>query len=297
MDLSRAKTVLIFAFLCLNILLLYQIWADEAGSNPVFFGDEEKVSRLEVALRKANLLLDIDLPRGGMRVAHMDVMPWQFGAEEVIHMLWKALAVGKDDATGQQRILEIIKNDNKDPHSFLFGGYELLLPGDGEGPLILRGAFAGLSPEQLRTVTEGFVERIPFLQDFVYDYTRSGDNVTVVSYRQEFAGFPLYAGHLQFRHEGAGTINSRTDMHIYRLSPLGFAEQQREVIPPATALWRFLETYRGNNGHTAAIVEISLGYYSEEHAAQLWEIAPVWRIRLDNGEVYFINAFTGYREG
>jgi len=295
MDLSRAKTVLIFTFLCLNIILLYQIWASEAGGSPVLFGEEEKASQLEAALQQANLFLNIDLPRGGMRVAHLEVTPWQPDPAEAIHMFWNALAEGEDAAARQQRILEIIKNDNKDPHSFLFGGYELILPGD--GPLILRGAFAGLPTEQLRTAAEGFIEQIPFLNDFVYDYKISGDNVTALYYRQAFAGFPLYAGYLQFRHIGAGTKSSYVDVYIYRLSPLGFAEQEREVIPPATALWRFLETYRGENGHAAAIVEFSLGYYSEEYAAQLWEIAPVWRIRLDNGEVYFINAFTGYREG
>lgn len=294
MDLSRAKTVLIIAFLCLNILLLYQIWADEAGRNPIFFGEEEKVSRLETALQQANLLLDIDLPRGGMRVAHLEVMPWQPDAAGIIHMFWDALAEGREDAARQQRILEIMENDSRNPHSFLFGNYELILQGDG---LILRGAFSGLSPEQLSSAAESFVKRIPFFEDFVYDYTRSGDDLTAIYYRQEFGGFPLYAGQLQFRQEGAGSINSRTDIHFYRLAPLGFADQQREVIPPATALWRFLETYTGENGHVAAIVGLTLGYFSEEHAAQLWEIAPVWRIRLDNGEVYYINAFTGYREG
>jgi hypothetical protein len=273
MDLSRAKTVLILTFLCLNIVLLYQIWADEAGDSPVLFGGEEKASQLEAALQQANLFLNITLPRGGMRVAHLEVTPWQPDPAEVIHIFWNALAEGEDTAARQQHIL----------------------PGD--GPMILSGVFAGLPPGQLRTAAQAFVEQIPFLNDFVYDYIISGDNVTALYYRQEFAGFPLYAGYLQFRHEGAGTKDSRVDVYIYRLSPLGFAEQEREVIPPATALWRFLETYTGENGQAAAIVEFSLGYYSEEYAAQLWEIAPVWRIRLDNGEVYYINAFTGYREG
>ncbi|HAP32245.1 MAG TPA: hypothetical protein DCQ14_04225 [Firmicutes bacterium] len=295
MDLSRAKTVLIITFLCLNIVLLYQIWADEAGDSSVLFSGEEKASQLEAALQQANLFLDKTLPRGGMRVAHLEVTPWQPDPAELIHMFWNALAEGEDTASRQQHILEIIKSNRKDPDSFLFGGYELILPGD--GPLILRGVFTGLPPEQLRTAAQAFVEQTPFLNDFVYDYIISGDNLTVLYYRQEFAGFPLYAGYLQFRHEGAGTNDSRTSIYLYRLSPLGFAEQEREVIPPATALWRFLETYTGENGQATAIVEFSLGYYSGEYAAQLWEIAPVWRIRLNNGEVYYINAFTGYREG
>ena len=61
------------------------------------------------------------------------------------------------------------------------------------------------------------------------------------------------------------------------------------------ALLRFLERYEGSETGES-IVDFSLGYYTREYDAQRWEIPPVWRIRLNNGEIYYINAFTGNPE-
>jgi hypothetical protein len=58
---------------------------------------------------------------------------------------------------------------------------------------------------------------------------------------------------------------------------------------------RLIDAYKGGALETG-IIDFSLGYYSQEYDAERWEIPPVWRIRLDNGEVYYINAFTGNLE-
>jgi hypothetical protein len=44
------------------------------------------------------------------------------------------------------------------------------------------------------------------------------------------------------------------------------------------------------------ITSITLGYFSGEIDAEKWEISPVWRIVMQNEQVYYINAFTGNLE-
>ncbi len=292
MDLSRAKWVLIVAFLGLNIFLLYQIIIEEGMDNPVLFGRKEEVSRLETALQQANLSLDTSLPRGGISVAYLVVMPWQPDAEDVAAMLWQGLENEEDDNDFSPDNLVIKDDPENNIRSWRFGSYELRLCK--EGTFQLQHAFKGLEPEQKEEAAEEFMKRVSFLQDFVYDYIIAEQDKTVLYYRQDYGDFPLYAGYVQFYSNG----EPDSKVHFYRLEPLGFGEQQREVIPPSTALWRFLEAYLETEQDVlpTAIVEFSLGYYGEEYDAERWEIPPVWRIRLLNGEVFYINAFTGYLE-
>ncbi len=292
MDLSRAKIVLIIAFLGLNIFLLYQIIVDESMDNPVLFGRKEEVSRLETALQQANLSLDVPLPRGGMSVAYLVVMPWQPEAEDVAVMLWQGLENDEGNNSFPSEDMVIIEDHENNMNSWLFGSYEMRLCK--EGSFQLKHVFKDLEPEQIEEIAEEFIKRVSFLQDFVYDYVIVKEDKTVLYYRQNYEDFLLFAGYVQFYSDG----DSGNEVHLYRLEPLGFGEQQREVIPPSTALWRFLEVYSETEFDVSptAIVEFSIGYYSEEYDAERWEIPPVWRIRLLNGEVFYINAFTGYLE-
>lgn len=291
MDFSRAKTVLIAAFFILNLFLIYQIWLEDGGDNPVLFGQKEEVSRLEAALQQAALTLETALPRGGVRAAHLVAMPWQPVMEEIIHHLWHALE-HKDEQQplllAEPHFLKI--NSNHNTTSYRFENYEVLV--QREGSLLVRHGLQGLAREQIGIAADEIIKQLSFLHDFVYDYKAEDKERLILNYRQDYEGFPLYAGYLQFSYREGDD----GEISLYRIEPLGFAEQQREVIPPSTALWRFLETYTARDGLPTAIIDFSLGYYSEEYDAERWEIAPVWRIRLRNGEIYYINAFTGYLE-
>ncbi len=96
MDFSRARTVLIWVFLFLNVFLLYQIWQGEGGGDYIFMGRKEEASRLEAALQEAGFSLETSLPRGGARLAHLVVEPGQFEVDELIFALWPVLENGEE---------------------------------------------------------------------------------------------------------------------------------------------------------------------------------------------------------
>ncbi len=68
-----------------------------------------------------------------------------------------------------------------------------------------------------------------------------------------------------------------------------------EVISAAEAVCRVVREI-GPSLQPRRIVQVSLGFYSQEYNAERWEVPPVWRIMLDRGETYYINALTGNRE-
>lgn len=303
MDFSRARTVLIGVFLFLNIFLLYQIWQDEGRGDFAFLGRKEEVSRLETALRTAGFSLEASLPRDGMRLAHLVVEPWQFDAAELVLTLWTLW----EKEEGLPPVVEEASQEGGEGaeggKTYSCGGYSIHV--EKEGLLVVaakqKKAFGQKIDNQepiLKTVQE-IIQKTPFLQGFIFDYAQETEKGTVLYYRQEYEELPLYGGYLELLCGEKGKIV----FSLYRLEPRGFAAQTREIISPAAALLRFLETYKPDTFKAEqdttkrkSITEIALGFYSHGYDAERWEIPPVWRIRLGNGEIYYVNAFTGNLE-
>jgi regulatory protein YycI of two-component signal transduction system YycFG len=291
MDLSRAKTVLICAFFLLNVFLGYQIWQDGGLGAWKLLEQKGDMLRLEKALQDANLKLETALPRNDKSLSHLIVEPWNAQTEEIIATFWGYLEGKQGDPTVWQKY-ENADNGNSQA-VYRFQEYELSIRKEGAMTLKILGDEKKdhAAPEVLKTTTQKLVDNISFLNVFIFDYLKKTDQGLVVSYRQEYEGYPLYAGYLQMAEDDEGKMV----LFLYRLTPLAFAEQKREIIPPSRALLRFLEGYGAGKEETS-IVEISLGYYSREYDAQRWEIPPVWRICLSSGEIYYINSFTGHLE-
>ncbi len=293
MELSRAKTVLIVAFLMLNLFLFYHLWQEEVDG--IFaFGQEEEFFQLETALDAANLEMAVSLPRGGIRIGHLVVEPWKIQRNEAVLPIWDAFGFEADssfEALDEQRS---VSEERVIISRYSMNDYKLIIQNEG---IITLSSSSTESVNEIVTLDEtekaaaSFIASIPFMKDFELDYIQQSEEWMVFNYRQLFHDFPLYAGHLQLFMSGLNP----SGFNLYRLEPAGFAEQEREVIPPSTALMRFLEVY-SHGGRKNTIVDFSLGYYSQEYDAERWEIPPVWRIRLSNGEVYYINAFTGHLE-
>jgi regulatory protein YycI of two-component signal transduction system YycFG len=245
LNLSKAKAVLIWAFLILNIFLIYQLWQDQGYGVFASFGQQEEIIRLELALENADLTMQTSLPKSTLPMAYMLVEP----NENIMLNLDNNFRVKvnvDEERNVEEEALEIFE----------------------------------------------FIGSLSYLEGFIEDYTLHEEKGTSIFLRQEYEGFPLYTRQTY--------VFSPVDgepllISFFRLDILGFAEQEREIIPSSTALLRFLERYEGHE-RPMSIMEFSLGYYTQEYDAQRWEIPPVWRIRLNNGELYYINAFTGNPE-
>ena len=292
MNLSRAKTVLICTFLALNIFLCYQLWQDQGYGGFASFGQKEEITRLEIALQNAGLILEANLPKSTEPVAYMIVEPWTYSPQELIFNLWESLE-GPEESVPEITI-DFSKNADKEGEenllAYSFGRYELVV--SRTGTAVLKFAPRDEEAKQITTEQEAqqLIKSISFLDDFVPDYSHPAENGKIICFRQEYEKFPLYAGYLHYF-----VIKRQPILQFYRLEVLGFADQKREVISSSTALLRFLERYEKTEGEVS-IVEFSMGYYTREYDAERWEIPPVWRIRLNNGELYYINAFTGNPE-
>ncbi len=286
MNLSKAKTVLIYTFLALNIFLCYQLWQDQGYDGFASFGRKEEISRLESALQTAGLSLEIDLPKATEPLAYMIVEPWVYLPQEIIASFWQVLGGAGEPFP------EINHRPGADgAEVYSFGRHELIIGQTGTATINfpLR---EGDEKEQLEgeNLAWQLINNLAFLQDFVFDYKYSPEEAVLIFLRQEYDNYPLYAGYFHF-----SSADGQQTAELYRLEVLGFAAQEREIISSSMALLRFLEIYEGSE-KGISIAEFSLGYYTRGYDAERWEIPPVWRIHLSNGELYYINAFTGNEE-
>lgn len=81
------------------------------------------------------------------------------------------------------------------------------------------------------------------------------------------------------------------------LEPIGPAGEKKAIIPATEALLRLAAAREGHKGgERLTIAEITLGYYNKLYDAQEWEAVPVWALRTDEDQWYYINAFTGEQE-
>ncbi|NMB40518.1 MAG: hypothetical protein GX996_01060 [Firmicutes bacterium] len=299
MDVSRAKTVLIYTFLILNIFLISQILLDKGGGKTGLFGRKEEMSKLEAALQQAGLFLETSLPKDGTALAHIVVEPWHFKPEEIILDLYGAFADDEKSSYAEPGQVEMINETVGESFTaYRFEDFELHINKKGVITFKKTGGeklLKELHAEEMEQIAYELCRKIPFLENYGYDYSQKNTKKTVtVNFSQDYEGFPLYAGYLHFLMEKEALVK----LCFYRLEPRNFVGQEREIIPPSTALLRFAEIYDTNaevKGKTE-IIGFSLGFYSRQYDAERWEIPPVWRIRLNNDEIYYVNAFTGILE-
>jgi len=141
MNLSKAKTVLIYTFLVLNIFLCYQLWQDQGYDGFTSFGRKEEITRLESALQRAGLVLETDLPKPTGPVAYMIVEPWIYSPHEIIVNLWGILE-GAEEPVPEITIhfgMYDEKKGEKNLLAFIFGRYELIA--NRTGAAVLKFAF------------------------------------------------------------------------------------------------------------------------------------------------------------
>ncbi|MGB9814038.1 MAG: two-component system regulatory protein YycI [Thermovenabulum sp.] len=111
-----------------------------------------------------------------------------------------------------------------------------------------------------------------------------------VVYIQEYKNFPIFNSFIKVRILESGKIILEKNW----LEIEGFKGKKREVILPVVALLKVAELKGQDN--PIAVSSIKQGYYAKPVNAEKWQIPPVWRIELEDGETFYINGYTGEAE-
>lgn len=290
MDLSKAKTILIVAFLGLNIFLGYRFWIRQpAAVSGISYMEE--LEHVKTDLADANLHLEAALPRHVQRSSLLTVRP-AGDAGITVGLLLGEREIKKEESGNGDRVLSTEKGKLSIYRSGLVTFVQAACEDSGDAQ-IMDGE--PLNEERALEMADVFLKDKGLNLGNIYlDYIKQmpQEETWVVYYVQRYHGMPVYASYLSLV-VGKGGVEA---FELFWLESLGFQEgSETGVISVATALRRFLEEV-GVQEKRQIITEVSFGFYSREYDAEKWDMPAVWRIRISEQKTYYINAFTGSLE-
>ncbi len=284
MNLGRAKTVLIYAFLGLNIFLGYHLFWSNVGKFTQPAVTAADLQQVQNYLVENNYYLMTEVNRSAQQSAFLTVTPGQ-------HLLEEVIAVYHNEA--------VIQEDN----GFIYyrtPGRELTVHPSGliqlefQPGLFAAEQSASLEDRELSRLVQQLLRENFILPDHArFDYIdRDLAGRLVLHFYQELGGIPLFAGYLKVLMERDRILS----VELYWLDLMEWSrEREMEVIPATDALTKLVEEL-GPSPQPRNIVKAELGYFSREYNAEMWEVPPVWRILMEDGSAYYVNAFTGNLE-
>lgn len=284
MNIGRAKTILIYAFLGLNLFLCYHLFGGELRRLARVAVSSGDLRYVENRLGEYGYTLETKVDRRIRKSAFLTVAPSR-EVEPLLRSHFQAAAAPSMEPEGER-----LYEGKGVRIKFYPGGLARV---EYTPPVEFLEDAVPAEKEDLVSAFERFVrDKGPAFPAIRYDFTGRSDNRTILHYVQTFEGRPLYSGYLDAILEH----NTLVALEIYWLEPeASFQEREMEVIPVTEALQRLIELL-GPSPRPCRIIKADLGFYSRNFDAEEWEVPPVWRFLFENGESYFINAFTGNLE-
>lgn len=286
MNLDRAKTILIIAFLGLNIFLGYHLLAQEADRLPLKVVSATDLQEAEEHLAEKNYYLHTSLPLWAQKSAFITVSPHRAMQKDLVNRWekeWTRTAYhgGVTVYLGKEAELSIYPT----------GLVELVYKNGLEIP----NKTARPAEEDLLRRVEAALRQNGFnLEAVRFDYMEVLDRSLIIHYYQVYDNKPLFSGYLTV----LVSANRIEAVELYLLDPSVQAEDQEQemvVIPVTEALHALAEGLE-KSPRRRRIIKAELGYFSLEYDAEMWEVPPVWRFLTDDNTAFYVNAFTGILE-
>lgn len=282
MNLGRAKLILIFAFIGLNLFLAYHLFWPDFGRLTNVAVTAEDLGAMESMLAEYNYILGTTVERSIKTSDFIIVSSDQVFLKTLLERYLRqgARFDRTEDTTYyhlEDETVTVYANGLIHVH-FREGAYPLDIP-------------SGSDERTLRNAVKEFLSAHAFLPEGInYDYLEKyGDGEFILYYHRVYNDMPVYSS----RFKVIITDSEVEALEIYWLEPTErYPARNITVISAADALQGLIRTI-GPSAEKRQIEQIELGFFSGEYDAEKWEIPPVWRIRFDDRSHFYINAFTG----
>jgi len=295
-DWPQARSILLVAFMLVNLLLGYSIWGP-SGVFPELTGlpHREQDNQIRLTLIERGFELASPLPVTPERLPFLLV---EYRPTLVIDHFTNELfgtpsfldtELRRSLFDGSQGWAEPIY----DPVSQVIS-YQLGATGAAAKSWRLE------NKEQVQNEVVDYLRTqhiLPKDAEFHGIYPKPNSGNYIVEYFPRFQTYPVFSGYLRVEvsSNGIETISK------FWAQPLRYKDDQHKAVRPAAeALLRLVGHLERTGNRRRVISDIRLGYYAgraliplQPEAINRWDTVPVWRIQLDTGDVYYINAFNG----
>ncbi len=286
MNLGKAKTILIIAFLGLNLFLGYHLYWPYLGQLTKTVVPAAELQQALAYLAANNYNLNTDIGRNIQKSTFLTVTPAQQGPEGIRDLFNQAVSSTSENGLtvyrGPGRVMTV------HPGGQIQVEFQPGLFVAEQGHTLEERELSRLVQHQLR-------EKFFLPEQLRFDYiekARADERRLTLHFYRDIDGMPLFACYFKVFLEQ----DFITALEIYWLDPLEQPrEGEMEVIPATDALIKLVDEL-GPAMPPRTITKVDLGYFSREYNAEKWEVPPVWRILMEDNSVYYINAFTGNLE-
>jgi hypothetical protein len=298
MDWSRAKDILIVAFLSLNLFLGFRLWTEmsryPAATSQVL--PEEIAATLD-NLAAAGVEVAVPIPRDTPPLPLLQVQVSSLNPQKMAQYFLGTLedvhTVRTPEPQGELLFVRYGEELSVYPNGIFT--YRYLYPrSHSQSP-----ASTYSTEQEVQHWAEKFIaDQRELGQELRLKEIReiSQEEAFLVRMEQVYRDRPLVGS------AGVEALVSEAGVEFLwqrPLEPIGPAGEEKAIIPATEALLRLAaarEENKGGEGEIVTVAEITLGYYNKLYDAREWEAVPVWALRTDQDQWYYINAFTGEQE-
>jgi regulatory protein YycI of two-component signal transduction system YycFG len=285
MNLGRAKLILIIAFTGLNLFLAYHLYWPDFGRLTRMAVTAEDLRAAEAMLNEKNYFLELSPDRSIRTGVFLNVSrSLEFQRQVLLRMLQEGAEFShSDEGTFYQKDEKAVLVQSNGLIRVLY-----------TPPQEVADATAELEDREVKTLVENILlEEHLMPAGAVFDYVENiSPGARVLHYYQVIDELVIFTGQLKVIIED----NKIRSVEIYWVHPAEDPPgREMEVISATEALSNLVRDL-GPSDEPQVITSITLGYFSGEIVAEKWEVSPVWRVVLQNTQVYYINAFTGNLE-
>ncbi|MFT9496497.1 two-component system regulatory protein YycI [Anaerosolibacter sp.] len=273
MDWSKAKNILIIAFIVTNVFLVITIERNLFREPNLPLPIDKTIQSVTHIMEEKGIDIQTDIPR---TVTPMPVLEVEYETYE------------------DQDISRLAPRD-KDTDNRPKGKFEIV------NEKVLVYTASGISKvgtkiddEKSRDQAEGFLEKYGFMKNDV-EYWRTnfdGEDYTIV-FKQKYKGNFLEDSYMKVQVTEFGAIKY---FERIWLKPANLGDSKNEIISSTKALLKAIEKLSETEG-PKTIVDISVGYRFDPpsmQSAKSGTAFPVWRIALEDGKTIFIDAYESY---
>jgi len=279
MDWTKAKTILIIAFIITNVFLFYNLERGNGFSENIPEVSDDRTDDVEEILESRGILLDAKIPMDVPEVASLEVGYASVDAESAAKKFLGDYTVSED---------------------VYVNGNEKLMVMDGKRLIYENGDIQkGTEPgdESAKDLAEEFLaEKGYSTDDAILQGIERENGFIEMTYVQLKGGLPLENGRMKIRLSGSGVAGfERIWMEV-----LSEGESARKVIPAAKALLMAMESLEGKRGNEIGKIVLTYLFDTKKTSLAKWQdiksgtALPVWRIDLSNeGGSIYVDAYEG----
>jgi hypothetical protein len=281
MDWPKARVIMLLAFTLVNAVLVYAIWVPTGFFSGVAAERRQKLEEVRTTLSTRGLTLPstvkLPTPPPQMRFLHVTYEPTNGAAEGAPKGSTEGSLLGLDPVIDKTGAISY------SPKSLGDAAHEVKLE----------------NSDQVQQVAEEFLRAhrlLPQDATFVGVTPRVSQRTVLVEWVPVFNHYPVYSGSVQ----AEVSIHGVETVRWYWVQPRQFTDAAPKAVRPATEALLRLAGRLGIRAKNPVVQEITLGYYAGRSLTEAplgvlsgWDTVPVWRILLDSGEVFYINAFNG----